>query len=120
MGLGEMEGRVSGWEEILIGGLEGDTKAMRMVWEGKDALGHSTLGFTYIPNCVSTPPSALPPSLFSLHLLFRLFPQIRTSAHISLLCPAFALLVSTHVFFFLDLPIYLASLWLCVCDYVCM
>lgn len=62
MGLGEAEGRVFGCEEILIGGLEGDTKAMRMVWEGKDALGHSTLGFTYTPNCVSTPPSALPPS----------------------------------------------------------
>lgn len=89
MGLGEAEGRVFGWEEILIGSLEGDTKAMRMVWEGKDVLGHNTLGFTYTPNCVSTPPSALPP-LFSLHLLFRLFSQIRTSAYISLPCPTFA------------------------------
>lgn len=47
------------WEEISIGGLEGDTKAMRTVWEGKDVLGHRALGFTYTPNCVSTPPSAL-------------------------------------------------------------
>lgn len=111
MGLGEAEGSV--W----VGGdldwwsrRRHNTKAMRMVWEGKDVLGHSTLGFTYHSQlCVSTPPSALPP-LFSLHLLFRhpTPPQNRTSAYIPLPCPTFALLVSTHVFFFLDLPIYLA------------
>lgn len=36
MGLGEAEGRVFGCEEILVGGLEGDTKAMRMVWEAPE------------------------------------------------------------------------------------
>lgn len=79
-----------GREEISIGGLEGDTKAMRTVWEGKDVLGHRALGFTYTPNCVSTPPSALTPapsaSIFSLDF----FSQIRTSAHICLPCPTSA------------------------------
>lgn len=82
---------------------------MRMVWEGKDVLGHKTLGSTYTPSCVSTPPSALPP-LFSLHLLFRLFPpNPNVCTHLPALSDV-CLLVSTLVFFFWDIPIYLASL----------